>query len=175
MEKILSSVDNLRKTDIFKGLTEEQLDRAIHNGIKKQLHPNNFLFYQGSPASRCYLVTQSRLKLTKLNEHGKEVIIRYVGVGALTAAVAVLRNGVYPVTAESIGATEVIGWNHPTMMKLMHQFPDIAINLLGVVLASIEDVQQRYLEICSEQVDRRIALSWLRLMRWKRVKKKMAS
>jgi CRP/FNR family transcriptional regulator, nitrogen oxide reductase regulator len=171
MEKVLSSVDSLRKIDMFKGLTEEQYDRAIHRGIKKQLPPNDFLFRQGSPASRCYLVMQGQLKLTKLNEHGKEVIIRYVGVGEVTAAVAVLRNGVYPVTAESVGATEVIGWDHPTMINMMRQFPDIAINFLGVVLTRIEDVQQRYLEICTEQVDRRIAHSLLRLMRWKGVKK----
>ena len=171
MEKVLSSFDSLRKTDMFKGLAEDQHNRAIHIGIKKQLSPNEILFHQGSPASRCYLVMQGQLKLTKLNEHGKEVIIRYVGPGELTAAVVALRNGVYPVTAQSVGATEVIGWDHPTMMKLMRKFPDIAINFLGIVLARIEDVQQRYLEICTEQVDRRIARSLLRLMRWKGVKK----
>lgn len=80
--------------------------------------------------------------------------IRYVGNGELTAAVAVLKNGLYPVTAESIQKTKVIGWNHTTMTTLMHRYPQIAINLLGIVLSRIDDVRQRYLEICTEQVDR---------------------
>ena len=167
MEKILARVDSPCKADMFKGLSEDQYNRTIHSGIRKHLHPNDFLFHQGSPASRCYLVMQGQLKLTKLNEHGKEVILRYVGPGELTAAVVALRNGAYPVTAQSVGAAEVIGWDHPTMMKLMHQFSGTAISLLGTVLARIEDVQQRYLEICTKQVDRRIARSLLRLMRWK--------
>jgi len=97
MENVFASVDRLDQTYMFKGLTENQHSSAIHNGIKKQLPPNEFLFHQGSPASRCYLVIKGQLKLTKLNEHGKEVIIRYVGPGELTAAVVALGNGVYPV------------------------------------------------------------------------------
>ena len=128
---------------------------------------NEFLFHQGDPALQCYLVIQGQLKLTKLNENGKAVTIRYVGKGELTAAVVVLKNGSYPVTAESIQETKVVGWDHLTIMTLMRQFPEIAINLLSIVLARIEDVQQRYLEICTEQVDQRVARSLLRLMRWK--------
>ena len=58
------------------------------------------------------------------------------------------------------------GWRY----GLHRRFPETAINLLRIVLARIDDVQQRYLEICTEQVDRRIARSLLRLMRWKGVK-----
>ncbi|WP_155326376.1 Crp/Fnr family transcriptional regulator [Desulfosarcina ovata] len=167
MEKIISIVDYLTKSDVFKGLAEDQYDRIINLGVNKQLPPHHFLFHQSDPASQCYMVTQGQLKLTKLNENGKTVTIRYVGSGELTAAVAVIKNGVYPVTAESVQETKVVGWSQPTMMELMRRFPEIAINLLGVILSRIEDIQQRYLEICTEQVDQRIARSLLRLMRWK--------
>ena len=51
------------------------------------------------------------------------------------------------------------------MMQLMRQYPDIAINLLGIILERIDDVQHRYLEVCTEHVNQRIARSLLRLMR----------
>lgn len=158
-------LDSFKKSDVFKGLSVDQYNEVISRGIKKQLVPHGLLFHQGNPATHSYLVTRSQLKLTKLNEQGKEVIIRYIGVGELTAAVAVLNNGFYPVTAESIQETEVIGWDKSTMLGLMHKYPEIAINLLGITLSRIDDVQQRYLEICTEQVDQRIARSLLRLMR----------
>ncbi len=111
------------------------------------------------------MVNQGRLKLTKLNEQGKEVILRYIVTGELTAAIAVLKNWTYPVTAESIEETDITVWDKPTMMQLMRRYPDIAINLLGIMLERIDDMQQRYLEICTEHVDQRIARSLLRLMR----------
>jgi CRP-like cAMP-binding protein len=158
-------LDGIQKSDVFKGLTAEQYDEVIKSGFKKKLRPKSILFHQGDPATHFYLVNRSRLKLSKLNEQGKEVIIRYIGAGELTAAVAVLKNGHYPVTAASIEETEVSGWDKPTMMKLMQRHPDIAINLLGIILSRIDDIQHRYLEVCTEQVDQRIARSLLRLMR----------
>ena len=51
------------------------------------------------------------------------------------------------------------------MPRWLHQYPNIAINLLGIILERMDDVQHRYLEICTERVDQRIARSLLRLMR----------
>lgn len=165
MPRHLSSLNALQKSDVFKGLNEQQYGDVIRCGHRKTVRPNCVLFHQGDPATHCYLVNRNRLKLTKLNEQGKEVIIRYIGAGELTAAAAVIKDGLYPVTASSIDESEVVAWDRTTMMDMMHRFPAIAINLLGIVIARIDDVQQRYLEVCTEQVDQRIARSLLRLMR----------
>lgn len=170
MKKVLSEIDQLTKSDIFKELTEDQYDSIVHLGNKIQIPPKTFLFHQEAPVSQCYMVTKGKLKLTKLSEHGKTVTIRYVGSGELTAAVTVIKGGVYPVTAASIEETEVVGWDQTTMMELMNRFPGLAINLLHLVLTRIEDIQQRYFEVCTEQVDQRIARSLLRLMNWKGTK-----
>ena len=161
----IALVDALQKSEVFNGLSERQYEDVVRSGHRKTIGPHGILFHQGDPATHCYLVNHNRLKLTKLNEQGKEVIIRYIGAGELTAAVAMIKDGLYPVTASSIEETEVVAWDKTTMMEMMHHFPAIAINLLGVVLARIDEVQQRYLEVCTEQVDQRIARSLLRLMR----------
>ena len=146
-------------------MTSEQFTGLLRKGRRIKLQPKSILFNQGDPAKSCFLVNQGRLKLTKLNEQGKEVILRYIVTGELTAAIAVLKNWTYPVTAESIEETDITVWDKPTMMQLMRRYPDIAINLLGIMLERIDDMQQRYLEICTEHVDQRIARSLLRLMR----------
>ncbi|WP_372680266.1 Crp/Fnr family transcriptional regulator [Desulfosarcina sp.] len=156
---------SLHKSDIFKRLTSGQLAGIIKKGRTIKLQPKKVLFHQEEPAQICFLVNRGRLKLTKLNEQGKEVILRYIGSGELTAAIAVLKNWTYPVTAEAIEETDVVGWDKPTMLELMRQYPDMAINLLGIVLERIDDIQHRYLEVCTEHVDQRIARSLLRLMR----------
>ncbi len=156
---------SLHKSDIFKSLSSGHLEGILKKGCSKKLQPKSVLFHQGEPAQSCFMVNRGRLKLTKLSEQGKEVILRYIGSGELTAAIAVLKDWTYPVTAEAIEESEVVGWEKPTMVELMRQYPDIAINLLGIVMERIDDVQHRYLEICTEHVDQRIARSLLRLMR----------
>jgi len=166
MHRTFSITDCFERAELFNGLAATQCEKIIGHGIKHQLQPQSILFHQGQKGTHCYLVTHGQLKLTKLNKQGKEVIIRYVGAGELTAAAAMLKNGLYPVTATSIHETEVIGWDKPTMIALMRQYPDIAINLIDTVLSRLDDIQRRYLEVCTEQVDQRIARSLLRLMRW---------
>lgn len=157
--------DSLHRSEIFKGVTNEQFADLIKKGRRIILQPKCVLFNQGDPAKSCFFVNRGRLKLTILNEQGKEVIIRYIGAGELTAAVTVLKNWNYPVTAESTEDTDVTSWNKSTIIQLMRRYPDIAINLLGIILERIDDVQNRYLEVCTEHVDQRIARSLLRLMR----------
>jgi len=157
--------DSLQKSEIFKGLTGKQYADLLKKGRNLKLQPKSILFHQGDPAISCFLVNRGRLKMTKLNEQGREVIFRYIGAGELIAAVALLKDRNYLVTAESIEATDVTSWNKPAMMQLMHRYPDIAINLLGIILERIDDVQHRYLEVCTERVNQRIARSLLRLMR----------
>jgi len=165
MAIITNISDSLHRSEIFKDLTRDQYADLISKGRNIKLQPKNILFRQDDSADSCFLVNRGRLKLTKLNEQGKEVILRYIGSGELTAAIAVLKDWTYPVTAESIDETEVTGWDKPTMTGLMRRYPDIAINLLGIILERIDDIQHRYLEVCTENVDQRIARSLLRIMR----------
>ncbi len=165
MVKSQVTSDIIHVPDIFKGLTKSQYTTIAANGVHKTLDPKTILFHQGHPAAKCFLVNKGRLKLTKLNEQGKEVIIRYIGPGELTAAAAVIKDRQYPVTAESVGRTTVTKWNKSDFLMLLRTYPDITINLLGVMMERIEEVQQRYLEVCTEHVEQRIARSLLRLMR----------
>ncbi|MBW1863741.1 MAG: cyclic nucleotide-binding domain-containing protein [Deltaproteobacteria bacterium] len=80
--------DSLQKSDVFKGLSIEQYDEIVKSRFRKQLKPKSILFHQGDPVKKCYLVNLGPLKVTKLNEQGKKVIIRYISAGELTAAEA---------------------------------------------------------------------------------------
>ncbi len=156
---------NFQEPDLFKGLSPEQCDQIIEDGKYRVLKPKGVLFHQGDPAKNFFLVNSGRLKLSKLNENGKEVIIRYIGTGEFTAAITCLQGWDYTVTAESVENSEVTGWNKAMVLKLMETYPAIAINLLGIILMRMDDVQHRYLELCTERVEQRIARSLLRLMR----------
>jgi len=157
-------VEDLHRTDIFKDLTDAQCAEMVQRGQRETLQPQRTLFRQGDPAERSYMVNKGRLKLFKLSEVGKEAIIRYIGAGEMAAAVAVLKGRDYPVTAETVEETEITSWDKPTFLRLLHDHPEIAVNMLGVVLERLDEVQQRYLELCSEGVEQRIARTLLRLM-----------
>ncbi len=160
----IESVES-QEFDIFKNITKEHYNMVIKSGSRENLKPRSILFHQGDSAKYCYLVEKGHLKLTKLTEQGREVIIRYINSGELTAAMAVLNDKDYPVTAESIEKTEVVGWDKPTILSIMKKNSDIAIKLLSIVFERLDEVQNRYMELCTEKVEQRVARTLARLIK----------
>lgn len=165
MKKILIHDDSFHQSDLFIGLADSDRTAILNQGDRIRSGAGEILFSQGDPARRCYLFLKGRLKLTALHEQGKKAVIRYIGPGQLTAAVAVFKERDYPVTAETIGPVEVLAWDRQVIVKLMLAYPQLALNMLKVVIDRLDDVQTRYLEISAEQVEQRIARALLRIMR----------
>ncbi len=156
--------DSLR-ADFLRGLSGEQGDQIVNRGTVRDLKSGVVLFRQGDQARRLFFVLEGRLKLGKLHEQGKEVLIRYIGPGELTVMIAVLHDREYPVTAEAVSTTRVVGWDKAAMCALMAEHPEVHRNMLRNSLYRLEDLQNRYLELYAEQVERRIARSLLRIMK----------
>jgi CRP/FNR family transcriptional regulator, nitrogen oxide reductase regulator len=165
MNDLLDDSDTYLRSDLFDGITKDQQIDILKAGQQRSVLPGKTLFREGDAAFRCYLVKNGRLKLSKLHEEGKEAIVRYINPGEITAAVAVFAGKRYPVTATAVGATEVVGWNRDTILKLLSVHPTLAINLLQAAVERLDDVQTRYLELQAERVEQRIAHAILRIMR----------
>jgi CRP-like cAMP-binding protein len=149
----------------FKILSSNLYNEILHYGIAKNIAPGNILFHEGDLAENCYLVNKGCLKLSKLNKRGREVIIRYISPGNITAAPAVLKNELYPVTAHAIKCSEVIMLKKIAIFELTRKYPDILLNILMSVFDRLEDLQTRYLALSSDQVENRIAKLMTNLMK----------
>lgn len=157
--------DIVSRSDLFVGIDEDKLCDIFSSGERRLYKSGATLFREWTPAVKSYLVLEGRFKLSKLHEDGKEAIVRYINPGEMTAAISVFKKKNYPVTAQAVGISEVVGWSRETMLELMAAYPQIAINLLGMVVARLDDIQSRYLELQTEQVEQRIARALLRIMK----------
>jgi len=165
MNNQISFSDTFSQYDLFVDIEEDKLSDVFNFGDRRVYESGETLFREGDPALRSYLVIEGRLKLSKLHEDGKEAIVRYINPGEITAAVSVFNGKNYPVTAQAVGHSMVVGWDRETMLEIMTAYPQIAINLLGTVVERLDDIQNRYLELQTERVEQRIARSLLRIMK----------
>lgn len=153
----------LASIDFFDHLTSQDLDQIAHSGIQRSYSKDSYLFHQGDPARRFYVLVDGKIKLTQLTEDGGQVILRYVSPGEAFAIIAVLRKISYPVSAMTVERADVLSWDEETMLELMMQHPQLAINSLGILAERIQEFQDRFREIATERVERRVARSILRL------------
>ncbi|MFP4036886.1 MAG: Crp/Fnr family transcriptional regulator [Desulfobacteraceae bacterium] len=165
MKSIIDLSAALAGSELFAGMEKEKLPGIIDSGNRRLYKSGALVFQEGEPALHSYMVLTGRLKLTKLHEDGKEAIVRYINPGEITAAVSVSSGKEYPVTAQAVEPTEVVGWDRESMLRLMTAYPQLAINMLHAAVARLDDIQSRYLELRVERVERRIARALLRIMR----------
>jgi CRP-like cAMP-binding protein len=157
--------DTFNRADLFAGIDKEKLSDIFSFGHRRICESGVTLFREGNPALQSYLVLKGRLKLSKLHEDGKEAIVRCINPGEITAAVSVSNEKNYPVTAQAVGPSEVVGWDRKTMLELMTAHPRLAINMLRAAVERLDDIQSRYLELCVERAEQRIARALLRIMK----------
>lgn len=153
----------LRQCTLFQGLDDEAL-RAIQRPAKVySIPPNNIFFYEGEPADACYVILSGRVRLCQITPTGQQIIAHILGPGDELAIVATLGQIKYPLSAEAMEETAVLAWNSDKMAQLMERYPKIAVNGLRLLAGRLQEMQDRYRELATERVERRIARTLLRL------------
>lgn len=153
----------LQKITLFKDLTQAQLDDVCAAATTRTLQPDANLFFQGEDATHLFLLLEGEVKLSQVTEDGQQIILHIATPGEAFGILAVLSEVPYPITAQAVQSGRVLSWNKPTMRSLMKIHIQLAFNSLGILAGHIHEYQDRFREMVTERVERRIARAILRL------------
>lgn len=155
----------LRAAELFQGLDAATLAAIAGATRRRAVRAGAYLFRQDDPATALYVLVRGSVKLTQINPEGEQILLRVVGAGETFGAGAPLGNLRYPASAQAAEPSVVLWWDGPTMLALMERFPQLAINAVRVLAARVHEFQDRYRELATERVERRVARALLRLAR----------
>ncbi len=158
-------VELLARGDFFRDLAPSDLADVLAAARERRLADDATVFREGEPADRFCVVSAGRLKLTQLGADGNEVILRFVGPGEATAALAIFEGADYPLTARAVGATTVLEWGRDAVQEMLRRHPALAVNTVRLLSGRLREVQERFRELATERVAQRIARALVRLVR----------
>ncbi len=151
------------QTPLFQGLAAKDLAEIMRQGQPRFAEKNSGFFMQGDPAERIYLLISGQLKLTQVNADGQQILLRAIGAYQLFGAVAMTQQETYPVTAEAMEDCTALTWSKTTIMALVGQFPQLALNAISMMAQYAQEFQERFRQMATERVERRLAHTLLRL------------
>lgn len=158
-------VQLLARSRFFQGLQPADLEVVLEAAHNHRVDRGAFFFHQGDPATHFYLLVEGRVRLLQLTPEGHQVILHFVGPGEGLGIVAVLSQMAYPVAAEAMEPCQAVAWEGETILRLMEHYPRLALNALALVAARFRELQDRYRELATQRVERRVAHTLLRLAR----------
>jgi CRP-like cAMP-binding protein len=153
----------IQSIPLFKGLNQAELRRVVESGVRRKVREDQYLYHEADPATTVYVLLQGRIKLTQVTPDGQQIILSYAGPGEAFGVIAVLSEVSYPVSAQAVEDSQVIGWDQGRMEYLMQQYPRIGLNAVRILAGRIREFQDRVRELSTERVERRIARALLRL------------
>ena len=149
-------------TEIFHGLTDDVLRAILSFSGQRAFKKDDFIFMQGAPARRFYVVKSGQVKLYQTTTEGGRVTLRYVGSGEAFGVIVVLRETEYPVTAQAAENCVLLSWDENTLKEIMLEYPRVAINAISILSDFILGFMDRIQGLSTRKVNQRIAKALLR-------------
>ena len=159
------ALDGPPASPLLRGLSRDEESAVLSKAVPRRLRTGQVLFHEDDPAEALYLVQAGRLRLTQVTPAGQTVTVRFTGPGELCAALAVLDGKAYPFTATAVVPTTVALWNRNALRDVFLAHPAVERNVLDVVGTHAREALDKFRELATEPVPRRLARTLLRLTR----------
>src|SRR5512138_1191992 len=154
----------LRQVSVFKNASDDDLRQIAQHSIQRSIEEGEFFFFQGDPATYFYVLISGRAKLMQANPSGQQVNLRTISEWQMFGALGAVReNATYPATAQALEHSTALAVKSDYLKELMQTRPYLSFDLMRLMTTYIQEMQQRYRELATEKVDRRIARALLRL------------
>ncbi|TAN38602.1 MAG: Crp/Fnr family transcriptional regulator [Nitrospirae bacterium] len=148
---------DIRQVTIFNILTP-----ADAKEVQPYLHTEKFkkketIFAEGDPSEWFYVVKKGKVKITKLSQEGKEIILEIVQDLDFFGGIAVVRGFPYPANAVAMEDTEVLKLSRKNILSILDRFPNLMFCMAQNIGDRIKGSHDTLKSIALEKVESRIA------------------
>lgn len=155
---------DLRRVDVLENIPDEDLVLLAQNAIPRSIEEDEFFFFQGDEALFLYILVSGRVKLLQTNPMGQQVNMRIINEWQLFGAIGAVRpKATYPVTAQALESSTALAIESQFLSGMMSTRPQLSMGLMQLMTNYVREMQDRYRELATERVERRLALAILRL------------
>jgi CRP-like cAMP-binding protein len=153
----------LADSPLCAGLSHDEILKIASCARPKSFTRDESVFMQGQPARCLLLIRTGSVKITQISSSGHEVILWMYGKGNVLGVLSEPTGDVHPSSARAMEATTALIWDCAALQNLMEICPRIRQNLSQILMSRLHELEERFREVATEKVPRRLALALLRL------------
>lgn len=154
----------LREFPIFAKVAGKTLDAMLAEATTRCYDPGQAVFVQGGDAKEFFVLVTGRLKVTQVTGDGQQVIIRMVNPGDLFGIAKALEREDYPASAIAAVPSIALAWSMSYWTRFVETDATLAVGAMRVVGHRLQELHTRLREMATEEVERRVAHTVLRLI-----------
>jgi len=148
---------------LFSGISPGDSARLSATARAKQFARGETLHIKGDPVRSVVLLTSGVVKTTQLGLSGIEVITRLVVTGEVLGAHGLFSTGKHCATAQTFQLCQGLVWDASVFKSQVDRLPVVHQNLVRILDRELLELEERFREVATERVGRRVARQLARL------------
>lgn len=153
----------LSRCRYFAELPDTTLEAAAAAASPVRVAGGEFFFRQGDAATHFYVLVEGHARLSQITPEGQQVTLGLVGPAHEAGIIAAIAGAVYPLDLQAVEPCAALAWDHAVLGALLEAHPVLALRALRMIAGRFVELQDRYRELATERVERRVARALLRL------------
>lgn len=150
---------------LFAGLTEEEVLEIASCARARTFARDELLFMEGQAARNLVMIQTGSVKLSQLSANGNEVIMWMQGSGEPVGVPAHSMSCSHTCSARAMEQCRASVWEYAKLQQLLEEYPQIRANISRILSSRLDELQERFREVATEKVAKRLAFTLLRLVK----------
>jgi CRP-like cAMP-binding protein len=126
---------------------------------------DELLFMQGQPIHNMVLIQSGSVKSTQLSPGGDEVILWMNGSGDVMGVPGSGGSCSHTCSARAMEQCKALIWEYNRLQNMLAAYPQIRKNISHILSRRLSELEERFREVATEKVAKRVALALLRLLK----------
>jgi len=123
-------VEFLRNVPILSDLETMDLETIAKVGVRKKYKKGSIILLEEEAGAALFVIVSGKVKIVRMDDDGREVILSILGESDFFGEMAILDGLARSASVVAISKSELFMIHRRDFLKLLHDFPSVAIALL---------------------------------------------
>ncbi len=147
---LAEQIDFLRKIELFRGLTLEELNGLSCCINEKVFHPNDFLFRENGPRESIFIIYDGEVELFKSNPWGVELKLTVFGKGDFLGEGSWANDSPHSTSARALKVTKVLAVSNDFFKSDVNTSLKVFSNIARVISRRMRNANTRMINPASQ-------------------------
>lgn len=148
----------ISQVPIFNHLEEKQMQEIMEKIQSISYQKGDIIYNAGDQSDSLYIVNKGRIRIYRLAETGKELLVRLLNPGDFTGELALFNENLHESYAEAMAESQVCMIKRSDLQELLLKYPSIALKILEEFSNRLEQAEKQTARFVTEKVETRLAL-----------------
>ena len=159
----MSKTDHLRNVPIFTDLSDSDLNRIASKMVSRDYEKSQMILLEESTGETFFIITSGTVKVTRLSDDGREVILALLGESDFFGEMSLLDGEGRSANIVANEDAEVMTLSRRDFLECLETYPKIAISLLEELAVRLRKSDQQIESLSLSDSEQRIGITLIRL------------